>query len=96
MPDLPDKPLFDAPDGTNPTQPMEPQMPEAVPTTSPTGTPVIAATGLLLKLATVAVAIAGVALVSDFFPATNLDEKISGAVVSLGALLGIVSPGIRK
>lgn len=64
--------------------------------TSPTGTPIIPATGIALKVAGLIVALAGVVLVSDFWPGTGLDEKIAGAVVALGTVLGIASPGVRK
>jgi hypothetical protein len=66
------------------------------PPVSPTGTPVIIGTGLLLKVAAAVVGIAGIFLASDFFPATHWDETIAGAIVTLGAMLGIASPGIRK
>ena len=64
--------------------------------TSPTGTPLIPATGLALKIATLIVALAAVVAVSDFFPATGMDERIAGGVVAIGALLGIASPGVRR
>ena len=66
------------------------------PTTSPTGTPVIAGTGMFLKIAAAIVAVAGIFLVSDFFPNTGIDEKIAGAIVTIGSVLGITSPGVRK
>ena len=74
------------------TAAMDPGLPPA----SPTGTPLIPATGLVLKVAGLIVALAGVVLVSDFWPGTGLDEKIAGAVVALGTVLGIASPGVRK
>lgn len=76
---------------------MEPgQPPVAVPPVSPTGAPVIPASSILWKLAIALVGLAAIIQQADFFPATTLDETIAGAIVSLGALLGIVSPGIRK
>jgi hypothetical protein len=94
------KPLFDDPSGTNPLQPMEEDMPdqpyEHPSHVSPTGLPVVAGTAILLKLGVVLVALAGVALTMDFLPATQIDEKIAGAVIAIGAALGIASPGVRK
>lgn len=64
--------------------------------TSPTGAAVISGQALFLKVAAAVVAVAGIVLVSDFFPATNIDEKIAGAIVALGSVLGIASPGVRR
>lgn len=62
---------------------------------SPTGKPVIG-TGLLLKVAAIVVALAGTAYEANFFPDTQVDEKIAMAIITIGAILGIASPGIRK
>lgn len=70
-------------------------MPETQPVTSPTGEPIIP-TGTLLKIAAAVVALAAVALAQDFFPNTQVDEKIASAIIALGTVLGIASPGIRK
>lgn len=67
-----------------------------IPPISPTGVPVISGSAVFLKVAAAIIGIAWIVSVSDFFPATNLDEKIAGGVLTLGALLGIASPGIRK
>jgi len=75
---------------------MEPINPGPIVTVSPTGTPVINGTGLVLKLAAAFVGLAAIVLVSDFFPSTNIDEKIAGAIVAIGSMFGIVSPGVRK
>ena len=66
------------------------------PTTSPTGTPIIPATSVVWKIAVAVVGLAGVFLASDFFPSSSWDERIAGAIVSLGAMVGIASPGVRK
>jgi hypothetical protein len=98
MPDLPPKPLFDAPDGTSPLQPMEPQMPDETPAVSPTGTPLLPP-----KAVPYAVAVVGAAALLVAAPELGLPFVIPMAivgiakiVVALGALLGIVSPGLRK
>lgn len=67
-----------------------------IPATSPTGIAVINGSAVFLKVAAVIVGIAWVVSVSDFFPGTTMDEKIASGVLTLGALLGIASPGIRK
>jgi hypothetical protein len=76
--------------------PIHPKEKPMEPVVSPTGTPVISGQAIITKIAIVIVALAGVALVSDFFPATTIDEKIAGAIVALGSALGIASPGVRK
>jgi hypothetical protein len=66
------------------------------PVVSPTGTPIVAGTSILLKVAAVLVAIAGAAITMDLFPESKLDEKVFGLIIAVGAALGIYSPGVRK
>lgn len=71
------------------------QLPPDVPV-SPNGAAVINGSAIALKVAAVLVGIAGAMLVQDFFPQTQVDEKIAGAVIAIGSMLGIASPGLRR
>lgn len=70
--------------------------PGPITTVSPTGTPIFNGTGLLLKLAAAVVGLAGIFLANDFFPATHVDETIASVIITVGTMLGIASPGVRK
>src|SRR5687767_13231196 len=73
---------------------QEPIMPENTPAPSPTGTPLLHPK--VAAVAFVIVALAGVMMVFNFAPETDIDEKIAGAIIAFGGMIGIASPGIRK
>lgn len=78
-----------------PVTPEQMHMSQTPAEISPTGKPVVG-TGLVLKIAAVIVALAAIAYEANFFPDTTVDEKVATAIISIGAILGIASPGIRR
>lgn len=67
---------------------------ETKPVVSPTGTPLLPPKWM--ALATLIVAAGAVLAIWNFIPSSDIDEKIGQAILALGAVVGIASPGIRK
>ena len=79
------------------TEGVAPMPPNDAPV-SPTGAAVIDGKGVALKIAAFVVLLAGAVAIKqpDLFPGTELDQHIAQIIVTIGTVIGIASPGLRK